>query len=201
MTEAELLKNAIRRARAEQPPELQNRFCRICGPFMLSSCPAAPKHVLRPLKEPMPAKKNSAPIARKGSTLDSSTRDISASLRDAIAATDAAALEKDPEEEFIDFACRLVLQLQKRGLTIVSIPTREEQIQISQSKAAARILEILTTWMRANPGCSFDTRKSESGKFQIVVKTPKSTELFFGESVQDAYAQAAQTINFNGGTL
>jgi len=148
----------------------------------------------------MPAKKSTAP-ARKPVSLDSSTRDISASLRAAIAATDAAALENDPEEEFIDFACRLVLQLQKRGLTIVSLPTREEQIQIAQDKAASRILTILTNWMKANPGCSFDTRKSPSGKFQIVVKTPKSTELFFGESIQDAFAQAAQTINFNGGEL
>ncbi len=195
-----LLEDDIRRARAEQPPELRNRFCRICGPFMLSSCPAAPKHVLRPSKEPMPVKKSTAP-ARKPVSLDSSTRDISASLRDAIAATDAAALEKDPEEEFIDFACRLVLQLQKRGLTIVSLPTREEQIQIAQDKAASRILTILTNWMRANPGCSFDSRISASGKFQIVLKTNPGVQLFFGESIQDAYAQAAQTINFNSGEL
>jgi hypothetical protein len=42
------LEDDIRRARAEQPPELRERFCRICGPFMLQSCPAAPKHDLRP---------------------------------------------------------------------------------------------------------------------------------------------------------
>ena len=70
-----------------------------------------------------------------------------------------------PEDEFIDFAFRLALQLQKRGLTIVSLPTREEQIQIAQDKAASRILTILTNWMKANPGCSFDSRISASGKF------------------------------------
>jgi hypothetical protein len=149
-------------------------------------------------KKPMTPKKSPA---HKNTPLDTAIRDISAGLRDAIAATDADALEQDPEEMFADFSCRLVLQLQKRGLTIVSIPTREEQNNIAMSKAASRLLEILTTWMKANPGCSFDTRKSNSGKFQIVVKTPKSTELFFGESVQDAYAQAAQTIEFNGGEL
>ena len=150
----------------------------------------------------MPVNKSAVSV-RKNIRLDTATQDIAASLRDAIASTDAAALERDPEEEFIDFACRLVLGLQKRGLTIVSIPTREEQIQIAQDKAASRILEILTNWMRKNPRCSFDTRKSESGKFQIVVKTPESpvSQLFFGESVQDAFAQAAQTINFNGGEL
>lgn len=145
----------------------------------------------------MPAKKSTA---RKTAHLDTVTQDIAASLRDAISSTDVVALERKPEEEFIDFACRLVLGLQRRGLTVVSIPTREDQIQIAQDKAASRILEILTAWMRKNPGCSFDTRKSVSGKFQIVVKTLKSTELFFGESLQDAYAQAAQTIEFNGGT-
>lgn len=41
----------IRKARAKQPPELRDRACRICGPFMLSSCPAAPKHDLRPREE------------------------------------------------------------------------------------------------------------------------------------------------------
>ncbi len=148
----------------------------------------------------MPAKKSTAP-ARKDTSLDTAMRDIAASLRAAISATDSEALKQNHEETFFDFACRFVLRLQARGLTIVSLPTREEQIQIAQDKAASRILTILTNWMRANPGCSFDSRISASGKFQIVVKTPKSTELFFGESVQDAYAQAAQTINFNGGEL
>jgi hypothetical protein len=148
----------------------------------------------------MPAKKSTAP-ARKTTHLDTATQDIAASLRDAIASTDASALERNPEEEFIDFACRLVLGLQKRGLTVVVMPTREEQIQLDQEHAAARILEIFTTWMCKNPGCAFDTRKSESGKFQIILKTNPGVQLFFGESVQDAYAQAAQTINFNGGEL
>ena len=38
----------IAHARARQPPELRDKFCRICGAFMLDSCPAAPKHDLVP---------------------------------------------------------------------------------------------------------------------------------------------------------
>lgn len=37
----------IARARAAQPPELRTRFCSVCGPFMMSGCPAAPDHDLR----------------------------------------------------------------------------------------------------------------------------------------------------------
>jgi hypothetical protein len=42
----------IRKARARQPEHLRHRFCRICGPFMMDSCPAAPAHDLRP-EEPL----------------------------------------------------------------------------------------------------------------------------------------------------
>lgn len=38
----------IRKARAGQPEHQRHRFCRICGPFMMDSCPAAPAHDLRP---------------------------------------------------------------------------------------------------------------------------------------------------------
>jgi hypothetical protein len=41
------LESDVRKARAEQPPELRDRSCRVCGPFMLSCCPAAPQHDLR----------------------------------------------------------------------------------------------------------------------------------------------------------
>lgn len=48
----ELIEADIARARERQPPELRNRFCRICGPFMMTCCPAAPKHDLRPIEKP-----------------------------------------------------------------------------------------------------------------------------------------------------
>lgn len=42
------LRADIRAARERQPEHLRHRFCRICGPFMMESCPAAPAHDLRP---------------------------------------------------------------------------------------------------------------------------------------------------------
>lgn len=71
----------------------------------------------------------------------------------------------------------------------------------AQAEAATRIFDILTRWMKTHPGCSYDTRMSATGKFQVVVKEPEGTTLFFGESIQDAYAQAAQAISFNEGAL
>jgi hypothetical protein len=124
----------------------------------------------------------------------SAARDLAASLRVSITATDQAALAEDPEEAFIDLAGRLVRELHKRGLTVVALPTREEQLNVVMAKAAARSLEIFTEWMRENPGCSYLTRMSVSGKLQVVVKTPAGTQLFFGGDIQDAYGQASTTI-------
>lgn len=42
------LRTDISRARARQPEHLRHRYCRICGPFLMDSCPAAPGHRLRP---------------------------------------------------------------------------------------------------------------------------------------------------------
>jgi hypothetical protein len=76
-----------------------------------------------------------------------------------------------------------------------------ERIRTDQANAAKRILSILTDWMRHNPECSCTTKIGASGRFQVILTTPENTESFFGQSIQDAYAQAAQTIDFNGGTL
>lgn len=127
-------------------------------------------------------------------TLDDMTCELAACLRDAIEETDLAYLKKDPEDAFTDLACRLIFRLRSK-LTVV--PTH----YVAERAAAGRILDIFTRWLREHPGCSYTTRISASGKFQVVVKTPIETTLHFGESVQDAYAQAAQTISFNGETL
>jgi hypothetical protein len=194
----ELLENDIRRARAKQPPELRERVCRICGPFMLSSCPAAPKHDLRPVEGARMKKTAPKPAPQPPMSLDDMTREIAAGLRDVINETDSDALKKDFEETFIDLACRLVFRLQVANLTIVPSNTAE-RIRIGRAEAATRIFNILTHWMLKNPECSFITKISATGKFQVVVKTPKETRLFFGETVQDAYAQAAQTLSFDEG--
>lgn len=129
-------------------------------------------------------------------SLDDMTGELAAGLKDAIQEIDIDALKRDPEEAFIDLACRLIFRL-RASLTVVPVPSREEQIRIAQTEAATRVFNIFTHWMLKNPGCSFATRISPTGKFQVVVKTPKETRLFFGETVQDAYAQAAQTISFD----
>jgi hypothetical protein len=141
------------------------------------------------------APKSTAPKSPK--TVNSTAHDLAAALRDAITATERAALESNPEEAFIDLAGRLVRKLHARGLTVLALPTREDQMQAGLDAAAARALDIFTKWMRAHPECSYDTRKSASGKFQVVVKTPRGVQLFFGDDVQDAYGQAAQAIDFN----
>lgn len=80
-------------------------------------------------------------------------------------------------------------------------PPRKESPADAFAKAAARTLDILTNCLRSHPGCSFETKMSPSGTFQVVVRTPSNTQVFFGGDIQDAYAQAAQTIDFNGGTI
>lgn len=134
------------------------------------------------------------------STLDGMTRALAAGLRDVIEATSTAYLREDPEDAFIDLAARLIFRLREE-LTVVPIPHAAERARIMQADAAARIFDIFTRWMKAHPGRSYETRISASGKFQVVVKTKGGTQLFFGGDVQDAYAQAAQAIDFNGGTL
>jgi len=132
--------------------------------------------------------------------LEDMTRELAASLRDAIEGTDISYLKEDPEDAFIDLACRLIFRL-RASLTVVPTPDPEERARIAHAKAAMRIFSILTIWLKVHPECSYTTQISASGTCQLVMKTPTETKLFFGTSVQDAYAQAAQTIDFNGGTL
>jgi hypothetical protein len=133
-------------------------------------------------------------------TLDDMACELAAALRDAIEETDSDYIKRDPEDAFVDLACRLILRL--RGtLTVVPSITAMERARITNAEAAGRIFEILTRWMHEHPGCSYDTRISASGRFQIIVKTPTGTHLFFGQTVQDAYAQAAQALALSEGTL
>jgi hypothetical protein len=141
------------------------------------------------------ASKSTSPQPPK--SLDDKMRELAAGLKDVIEGTDEGELKRDPEATFVDLAFRLILRLQSTALTITTAPTRTHQLKLDHDAAAARILDIFTTWMLKNPGCSYHTRVSGSGKFQIVVNTLNSTRLFFGETVQDAYAQAAQTICFD----
>lgn len=136
------------------------------------------------------------PTPKKAVRLDDMTRELALGLRDAIEETDSDYLKRDPEEAFVDLAARLIYQLRAK-LTVVPVPSPEERVQAALDAAAARTLSILTDWIRKHPECSYDTRKSPSGKFQIVLKTPRGVQLFFGDDIQDAYAQMAQTVHFN----
>ena len=129
-------------------------------------------------------------------SLNDKMRELAAGLKDVIEGTDEKALREDPEGTFVDLAFRLILRLQSTALTIAVAPTRAHQLKLDHDAASARILDIFTQWMVKHHG-SYETRVSPTGKFQIVVKTPNSTRLFFGETVQDAYAQAAQTLSFD----
>lgn len=127
-------------------------------------------------------------------TVDNTMRDIALALRDVIQDTPD---EGDPEEAYHDLACRLVLKLARNDLTIVPA------IRHQQTEAAWRCLDIFTRLLQANPECSYITSVEPEGKFEIYASTDGKTPSMYcqGASVQDAYAQAAQAIAFNGGTL
>ncbi len=117
--------------------------------------------------------------------------EISLALRDVLRDTFDA-----PEEAFEDLACRLVLRLIKSGLTVS--PTKPEEIfKIAQGEAAKRIFAILTVWLAEHPkDRALITNSSPSGKFYASLTDSNTTCGFFtGVSVQDALAQAAQTVS------
>jgi len=140
-------------------------------------------------------KTDPAPGPKPPTSLDEMMREFAAGLKDVIEDTELAYLERDPEEAFTDLTCRLIFRLRGR-VTIVPAPTNTDRVRKAQMEAATRTLNIFTDWLRKHPECSYTTRISASGKFQFALKTPRGAHLFFGESVQDAYAQAAQAINF-----
>lgn len=130
-------------------------------------------------------------------------RELAAGLRDALREVPLSALEKDPEEAFVDLAAQLILRL-TGTLTVVPVDRNEAQERVRRARAngAERILDILTVWMRERPERHFVTAMDQSGKFEIIMRASGQTQaLFQGESVQDAYAQAALTVSLNGGAL
>jgi hypothetical protein len=126
-------------------------------------------------------------------------KELATELQSVIRELDETHLKQNPEEEFVDLAARLVLKLKQKAITIVPVPSTAQQMDASRGDAASRIFDIFTTWLRKHPECSYVTEISLSGKFGIVVRTPgeKPRAFFQGETVQDAYAQAAQTFAFD----
>ncbi len=128
--------------------------------------------------------------------LDEMMQEIAAGLRDAIRETPYEQFKEDPEDAYTDLACRLVFRLSEK-LTITPNSKNEaaDRIRVQQAEAARRIFDILTGWMVSRPGRSCVTGISPSGRFELTMRAPDGTQGYFqGGSVQDVYAQAAQTI-------
>jgi len=134
---------------------------------------------------------------------DEMMNEITAALRDAIWETpDASHLEDSPEDVYQDLAARLIVKLMQHSLTITGVLSREDEIERKRGEAASRILGIFSNWLTGHPERHFVTGVDRSGKFEIIVRTAGQTDGYFrGETVQDAYAQAAQTISFSDGEL
>lgn len=128
-------------------------------------------------------------------TLDATTRDLAATLRDLIQEADESYIKADPEDAFVDLAARLVLRLSRKQLTVVPAA------QAAQNAAAKRIFDIFSTWLQMQPDRTYVTRL-DKGRFEVLTVSPNGVQAFFqGADVQDAYAQMAQVLSFNGGSL
>lgn len=68
----------------------------------------------------------------------------------------------------------------------------EETRSIDQG-ASDRIFAIFTRWLSDHPEASYRTGMRD-GRFELTMLVQGGTHIFRGQSVQDAYAQAAQTI-------
>jgi hypothetical protein len=134
--------------------------------------------------------------------LDKQLHALAAGLRDVIQETSDSYLKERPEDAYVDLACRLILRL-RETLTILPVAqVAAARIRDGQLEAASRIFDIFTRWMREHPEWSYATKICASGKVELTFKVHHETRAFFqGESIQDAYAQAAQVIDFNGGEL
>ena len=124
-------------------------------------------------------------------SLSDLTRELAAALRDVIQETPDSVATESPQDVYEDLASRLVIRLSKRAVVVAPV----------HCVAAARIFDIFTKWLTGDPKRAYVTRTNGS-KFEVATVTPDGLrDLFRGESVQDAYGQAAQTIELNGGEL
>ena len=124
-------------------------------------------------------------------SLSDLTRELAAALRDVIQETPDSVATESPQDVYEDLAARLVIRLSKRALEVAPV----------HYGAAARIFDIFTKWLTGDPKRAYVTRVNGS-EFEFAAVTPGGLrELFRGESIQDAYGQAAQTIQLNGGDL
>ena len=141
-----------------------------------------------------------ARLPHRSPSLDDQVRELAGGLRDVLRDTPDSSFEEEPESVYFDLACRLILQLSGK-LKIVPVLDRRAEIDLHMSQAASRIFEIFDEWIATNPGCSHEGKIVPDGRFELVLRSPQGACRFFGHSARDAYAQAAQTLRLNGGTL
>jgi len=132
-------------------------------------------------------------------------KELAHALKEVIGDSDEGYLEQEPEDAYVDLAARLVFRLSKGALTISPVvpaeTTRREEIKRNHGEAATRIFGIFTEWMLGHPERHFISGTDRSGKFEVIVRAGSETRAYFqGATIQDAYAQAAQTISFEGVT-
>jgi hypothetical protein len=73
------------------------------------------------------------------------------------------------------------------------IPTTPTEIQRAKERAAARTFEGLTRLLRDGACRNFEVRV-EAGRFFVEIRTPSGRIIFGGKDVQDACAQAINTL-------
>lgn len=113
---------------------------------------------------------------------------LAAAIRVAVNAVPEDAVEKDPEGVFLAAAAMVLEKLEEDGIQI-------EETH-SEAEAAKKIFDIIGNWLAVDPTRSYFTRTTDSGKLEITLNTTEHqhTERFYGETLQDVHAQAAQTV-------
>lgn len=134
--------------------------------------------------------------AQAPSALDDTTRTLAAVLCELIQEADESYIKDEPEDAFTDLAAKLVLRLSRNQLTVAP------SARVSRDEAARRIFDIFSTWLQMQPDRAYVTRLNEEGKIEVTTLSPNGVQAFFkGGDVQDAYAQMAQVLLFNGGAI
>lgn len=118
-------------------------------------------------------------------------QELADGLKDVILETPDSALGNPPERVYTDLACRLVIRL--AGKIVILPHTEVGAVEDGKADAACRILDIFTEWLRENPSSKLVAGYS-GGRFEIAID---NRHVFLGESLQDAYGQAATTIGLD----
>jgi hypothetical protein len=135
--------------------------------------------------------------------------ELAEALRDTINEIDELYVRANPESAYLDLACKLIFRM--KTVTIVpvraQVESREAEIRQAEGEGAVRIFEALDRWLRAREAGvrSIEMGVNAEGKREIkMFEASLSNDgyevkgFFQGESLQDACAQAAQVVLFNG---